>query len=866
MKKHLQSLTAFCLITFFILPATAQWSASIVPYGRTGNSVQVVSNNVVAITGGNETNDSIRSVFISKERGANFYVNLDVLSPWLKSGWFFSDTTGIVVGQFGAILKTTNGSTFTAIQPPVNAASRHFNSIFFVNSQVGYIAGGWPSNDSIQTILKTTDGGNTWTIQRDNLGYWLKSIYFTSEYNGMAVGENGVLLKTTDGGTNWNPVTIPGNAGTRFFNAVYMTDSLTAIIAGGWPSDDSIQTILRSTDGGNNWNVLLDNPGGMLNAIDFSNLTDGYIVGNMGALLKTTNTGSSWANLNLPFSVNDTIDLLSVSFINSDFGIATGELGKMLIYDNPLPTLVTRPATHVTGTSAQINADVNLQGGFMALHFEVGTTPQFGTNYVASPDTVFGDTSMTVVKVLTGLASNTIYYYRAVGQNASGNFYGATKQFFTGGCDIPNCSFEFWDTVTIDHPLIWQYTGSPRKVNSYNGTLAVELTGTATKPETAVIFGDLGSSNFPPPGGVPFNQRPDSLQLMAKYNIAAGDTAFAVMIFRKQTQIIYFDTFPITGNSGGGFVPLSFPLHFPTADVPDSLVLGFVNTNAFSNNPNPNSMLTIDEVHFAGANGNLPNWDFEQWEIDNTDYLQLWSSGEDESDSHTFNCMEKTTDATDGNFALKLVNQTGKRISWVSTSLNTDSQGPHFPVGGRHLTFDFDYKFLPENNDTLSISMKLFKAGQQVGSAFVFIDAPATNYTHQSIAIQYNNGLDIPDSASIWIRLGASEMAHGNSIAYFDKLTFDTTAVAINPLTVPSLRCLLFPNPASNSVTVAWGAAFAQPEITLSDISGRVLQQLKANSGATKTVLNTATLASGMYLLSVKTQGQLSTQKLMISQ
>lgn len=864
MKKNVHLLSLCCLLILFITPVAAQWSASMVPYGRTGNSVRVISNSVVAITGGNETNDSLRSVFISKERGVNFYVNLDVFGPWLKSGWFFSDTTGIVVGQFGAILKTTDGATFTPVQPPVNAASRHFNSVFFVNSQVGYIVGGWPANDSIQTILKTTDGGNTWSIQRDNLGYWLKSVYFFNANNGMATGENGVILKTTDGGANWVPLTVSGNAGSRFFNAVYMTDSLTAIVVGGNPSNDSIQTILRTTDGGANWNILLDNLGGMLNAIDFSNLTNGYIVGNEGAMLGTTDAGASWAPLNLPFSINDTIDLYSVDFYNSDFGVATGVLGKMLIYDNPLPAIVTKPATHVTTGSAQLNADVNLQGGFVAVNFELGTTTQFGTNYVATPDTVFGDTSTSVIKILTGLAANTVYYYRAVGINASGTFYGDTKQFFTGGCDIPNCSFEFWDTITTDHPAVWHYAGAPKKVSSYNGTFAVELSGNSTKPEAAVIMGNIESDQFPPPGGLPFNQRPDSLLLMAKYSIAAGDTGFAVVFFTKQTQTIYGAMFPITGSSGGSFVPLSFPLNFPTADVPDTLVIGFINTNGFSDNPNPNSTLTIDDVHFAGANGNLPNWDFEQWATDTSDFVELWLSDEDNGDNPGLNTNEKTTDAIDGNYALKLINHTGARPARISTDYDKDYNSPDFPVGGRHLTFDFYYKYFPQNTDSFSVQLQMYKAGQPIGNAWMLTDSTVANYTKVSLVINYSNN-DIPDSASISISLG-SEWAHGNSIAYIDDLAFDAPTVAINPVAGESPQFLLFPNPANSAVTVAWGTAIASPQITLSDTRGRILQQFTPAVGATQTVLNTSGLASGIYLLSVRAQGQSSTKKLIIGQ
>src|SRR4029079_7692188 len=114
-----------------------------------------------------------------------------------------------------------------------------FNSVFFLNEQVGFVAGGWRTNDSIQTILKTSDGGATWNILRDVPGYWLKSIYFTDPNHGYAVGEHGVALRTTDGGNNWSQMTLPGNTNQRNFNTVFFLNTNIGFIGGGNRTNDS---------------------------------------------------------------------------------------------------------------------------------------------------------------------------------------------------------------------------------------------------------------------------------------------------------------------------------------------------------------------------------------------------------------------------------------------------------------------------------------------------------------------------------------------------------------------------------------------------------------------------------------------------
>jgi hypothetical protein len=50
------------------------------------------------------------------------------------------------------------------------------------------------------TILRTTDGGFTWTQQPSGTQAYLNAVSFTDASNGTAVGNNGTILRTTDGG------------------------------------------------------------------------------------------------------------------------------------------------------------------------------------------------------------------------------------------------------------------------------------------------------------------------------------------------------------------------------------------------------------------------------------------------------------------------------------------------------------------------------------------------------------------------------------------------------------------------------------------------------------------------------------------
>lgn len=82
--------------------------------------------------------------------------------------------------------------------PLINGLGNQLNSVFFTDSQTGYIAGNG-------TILKTSDGGDSWTktINSDNNFF---SVYFTDATTGYVTGGffEGFILKTTDGGSSWS--------------------------------------------------------------------------------------------------------------------------------------------------------------------------------------------------------------------------------------------------------------------------------------------------------------------------------------------------------------------------------------------------------------------------------------------------------------------------------------------------------------------------------------------------------------------------------------------------------------------------------------------------------------------------------------
>ena len=128
-----------------------------------------------------------------------------------NSGWFWQNplpqgnalraiaapTTDIVVavGSFGVILRSADGGATWTLQS--SGTDKVFLGVSFTDANTGTAVG----EDS--TILRTLDGGATWTPQDSGTTNWLFGVSFTDTSNGTAVGLNGTIVRTIDGGATW---------------------------------------------------------------------------------------------------------------------------------------------------------------------------------------------------------------------------------------------------------------------------------------------------------------------------------------------------------------------------------------------------------------------------------------------------------------------------------------------------------------------------------------------------------------------------------------------------------------------------------------------------------------------------------------
>jgi photosystem II stability/assembly factor-like uncharacterized protein len=119
------------------------------------------------------------------------------------TGW----TCGMTEQRHGIVLKTTDGGSSWNVKWTGEQDTVKLRSMFFLNSQTGWITGGHYDSDYLKTgnvvIIRTTDGGENWEVQfGNNMESSFVSIYFLNENTGWASGRE--IFGTTDGGKTWN--------------------------------------------------------------------------------------------------------------------------------------------------------------------------------------------------------------------------------------------------------------------------------------------------------------------------------------------------------------------------------------------------------------------------------------------------------------------------------------------------------------------------------------------------------------------------------------------------------------------------------------------------------------------------------------
>jgi photosystem II stability/assembly factor-like uncharacterized protein len=265
----------------------------------------------------------------------------------------------LAVGVGGVIIKSTNGGTSWTSE--ISGTVQDLSDLDMVTGNIGWAVG------NAGTILKTTDFGENWTAQTSGTAQNLNDVYMLCTTSGYAVGNSGTIRRMTGTVSNntWGNVTSITPSTSENLNAIhicqpFLTTTNNCSLTAGFAAGEN-GTILKTTNGAD-WTVTTYEPTFDYN--DIHSTFGNYVIacGNDGALVRSTNGGTSWSTITLS-APYDTYDWYSVQFLGDKWCYLVGQNNTILFSQDYGATwaLQTNPVSGGRWNSIELNTQ-NLNG------------------------------------------------------------------------------------------------------------------------------------------------------------------------------------------------------------------------------------------------------------------------------------------------------------------------------------------------------------------------------------------------------------------------------------------------------------------------------------------------------------------------
>lgn len=271
----------------------------------------------------------------------------------------------VAYGHYGlvpSILYSDNGGSsfkvvFHSQKDPMQLRTGITDMIFPGNGQDGFAT-------DADRILKTTNGGASWTVLRtDNGAYWtnLEAVDKNTIYAFSTEFATNRLIRTTNGGSFWTQMVLPALPGVKLTYVHFRTASK------GWVSvfdNNNRGYFYSTTNGGGSWTLQNNLSVTPFNCtkMKFTDDSTGFALSEQNTVFKTLSGGRIWEPLKrdnnfvyLGYTHND------LSFVNQNQFWAGGGHGLLEISTNAGGTPLPRAFFKVDTSGVGIGSGVKLQ-------------------------------------------------------------------------------------------------------------------------------------------------------------------------------------------------------------------------------------------------------------------------------------------------------------------------------------------------------------------------------------------------------------------------------------------------------------------------------------------------------------------------
>jgi photosystem II stability/assembly factor-like uncharacterized protein len=250
----------------------------------------------------------------------------------------------IAVGCIGPVTVSVAQNITSPVTKLFEETSYYLNDVTFIDANTGWAVGAihWDQAQRryVGTIIKTTDGGVTWTPQVVGVNELLNAVVFVDATTGWVVGANGTILHTTDGGQTWTQQVV--DTADEFRDVAFVdTNNGWAVATSPTTYDDFFDeyidweaSLWHTDDGGQTWQQqTIPDTASILHGVDFVDVQTGWAVGakragedafgkieHAGVIYYTADGGQTWAEQHSPAEIT----LTAVDFVDVLHGWAVG--------------------------------------------------------------------------------------------------------------------------------------------------------------------------------------------------------------------------------------------------------------------------------------------------------------------------------------------------------------------------------------------------------------------------------------------------------------------------------------------------------------------------------------------------------------
>lgn len=303
-------------------------------------------------------NGAYAAVYKTTDGGATWINQLSEKTPSLPGDYYFrnieflNENIGFVGTLNDVFFKTIDGGTNWTAVTNISTIPKAICGLDAVGTNTIYGCGAWFSP---AYIIKSVDSGETWQyIDMSAYANALVEILFQDEKIGFVSGKNdkgGIILKTTDGGNTWTEIFNTSIAGEYVWKLEILPTNSNIIFGSVESVAPHFGKLLKSSDNGVSW-TSKELPYTSIQAVGFMTENHGWMGGyteptTKMPFLETADGGDTWNEIGIGSNLN------RIFILNEHLAYASGTT----IYKFSDTNLLTTP-NFVEGNRENIKASI----------------------------------------------------------------------------------------------------------------------------------------------------------------------------------------------------------------------------------------------------------------------------------------------------------------------------------------------------------------------------------------------------------------------------------------------------------------------------------------------------------------------------